>query len=461
MKKYIYTILFCAVTLTFGCTKIEQDVPDSAFLESEAIREPKDVENLLNSCYDALANRLNGTVQTFNDLMSDDLILNISDAGNKQEIYNRSTIIFNDDVKDAYYGLYLVCSRVNSMDGLYKKVGVSADQELILRAEGRFLRGLAHFEVAKLWAQPPGFTSDNSHNGIVIRSEVSEFAKPRATLKSSYDFIIEDLIYAINNLPPKGAERPGFANKNAAKALLAKVYFMRNDAGDATEAIRLIGEVIPTYTLSKDVNHYNNDSSAGEYIFQMISARVGDNRGRVFIDQYRCDNKVPAYTITKELFMNLTSDTTDKRGKNLVKSFNTGKDNEYFGITKFNKDYLSVPYLLLTDLLLTRAELYAENGNLTAAADDVNLIINRAYSDPTGKIVTAVIRKDALISRIRSERRLEFFGEGDRLQHLKRRGYNPAQTIRNGPWNCPGLVLQFHAREAGVGFEFNGTGGCN
>ena len=86
MKKYIYTILFCAVTLTFGCTKIEQDVPDSAFLESEALREPKDVENLLNSCYDALANRLNGTVQTFNDLMSDDLILNISDAGNKQEI---------------------------------------------------------------------------------------------------------------------------------------------------------------------------------------------------------------------------------------------------------------------------------------------------------------------------------------------------------------------------------------
>jgi hypothetical protein len=457
MKKYIYLITIASLILT-SCNKITEDVPDYVFTEEKAITSPQDVQNLLNSCYDALANRLNGNVQTFNDLMSDDLILSISDAGNKAEVYNRSTIIFNDDVKDMYYNLYLVCFRVNNMELYYDKVGVSPAEQIRMRAEGRFLRGLCHFEVAKLWAQPSGFSPDNSHNGIVIRDAVSQLGKPRATLKASYEFIISDLLYAIDNLP---AQNGNYASQHAAKALLAKVYYMRNLPGDAAEAIRLIGEVIPNFTFSNSINHFNNDSASSEYIFTMISTRQGDNRAGVFIDQYRSDTKTPAYTITKELYQLLTTDTNDRRGKDLVKIFNKGKENEYYGVTKFNKDYFSVPYLLLTDLLLIRAELSAENGDLATAVADANIVINRAYSDPTGKLLNVGLGQSALISLIRLQRRLEFFAEGDRLQCLKRRGVNPALTIRNAPWNCPGMVLQFHAREASTGFEFNGTGGCN
>ena len=54
--------------------------------------------------------------------------------------------------------------------------------------------------------------------------------------------------------------------------------------------------------------------------------------------------------------------------------------------------------------------------------------------------------------------------EGDRLTQSKRIGafHAPTTIIRNAPWNCAGLVLQFPASAGTVkGFVFNIEGGCN
>ena len=52
-------------------------------------------------------------------------------------------------------------------------------------------------------------------------------------------------------------------------------------------------------------------------------------------------------------------------------------------------------------------------------------------------------------------------GEGDRVQSLKRRGAADENIlIREAPWNCPGMILQFPISEQTDIFPLNQTGGC-
>lgn len=470
MKKNIYILgsLFAAAA-TIGitsCNKIEETKPDYIITQEEAIKTPADVQNLLNSCYDAFANSINGRMQTFNDLLSDDLAKPLKDDnGFKNEIYNRNTNIFNSDVSDLYRTFYVIPFRINSMEDLYTKVGVSEPDQKRMRAEGRFLRAACHFEVLKLWAQPSGFTPNNEHLGIVIRDAVSQLPKARSTVAESYAFIISDLQYAIANLPATNDDYK--ASQSSAKALLAKVYYMMNKP---TEALALLNDVIATSgkSLSGALNKFDTTAALSEFIFTTRSTGASDNRAGEFVTRYRCDNKVPEFALSKELYLLLTSDTLDKRGKNLVQLFNAGKDNEYYGCKKFNSDFFGVPYLNMTDIILTRAELAAETGDLPTAISDVNKIIYRAYADSTTKVLSGGANATDVLAEIRKQRRLELFCEGDRVQSLKRRGANntdPSYTgnlkIRNAPWSCPGLTLQFPSVETGAGFIFNGTGGCN
>src|SRR6478735_9050243 len=94
--------LFICLIVT-GCKKIPEERSPNAFTEDEAIQSEADLQNLLNSCYDAFANQLNGKIQTANDLMADDLTKPLKDdAAFQTEIYLRNTTIFNSDVGDLY-----------------------------------------------------------------------------------------------------------------------------------------------------------------------------------------------------------------------------------------------------------------------------------------------------------------------------------------------------------------------
>jgi hypothetical protein len=467
MKRTTYTYIIMLAALLgvtqWSCKKIDEARPDDTYTEEDAIKTPADVQMLLNSCYDAFANQMNGKAQTFNDLMSDDLAKPLKDdAGFKNEIYNRNTNIFNSDVGDLYRNLYLIPFRVNTLTDFYDKVGVSASERLRIEAEGKFLRAACHFEVVKLWAQPPGFTFGNEHRGIVVRDVVSQLPKARSTVAQTYEFIISDLSFAIENLPDVNGN---YATKNAARALLAKVYYMLNRPADALPLLNTVIANTNGGNLSATLNRFDNVAAQSEYIFATISTNAStDNRGGEFIGKYRCDTKQPDFVISKELYTMLTTDTTDKRGKTLVQVFNPGKDNEFYGVNKFNKDFFGVPYLHLTDMLLLRAELLAEGGgDMTTAIGDVNKVIARAYQDSTTKMVPGGSLPSVVLTEVRKQRRLEFFCEGDRVQTLKRQGGKGEANvfIRNAPWNCPGMVLQFPSVETGQGFEFNASGGCN
>jgi hypothetical protein len=179
------------------------------------------------------------------------------------------------------------------------------------------------------------------------------------------------------------------------------------------------------------------------------------NRGGEF-GMYRTDVGVPGIKTSTAMFNLGTSNASDARAAWYEES------EEYYALNKFNGDYLTVPYITITELKLTRAEAAAElNQHLATAEQDLQDIMDRAYGTGTED---APSNAAALITEVRVERRKEFVGEGDIGQQLKRRGALGENIIvRGAPWDCPGMVLQFPQSEIAniPGFVRNEEGGCN
>lgn len=459
------TAVCLILSLVFSACEKNLDVtPDPSYgLDpEEAIKSADDMQKLLNSCYDACANMMNGQFQILADLLADDITRPLNNDGNATAIFNRTGAQFNGLSNVAYAQPYYTIYRVNVMDLYYDQVTFTASEKDRLQGEAAFLRGLCHFETLKMWAQPAGYTTDNSHLGIIERTRAKNEVVLRTSVASNYSFIITDLQKAINLLPESNGV---YANKNAAKALLAKVYFTM---GNYTEALTLLNEVVSAgYTLSDSLNRFKREEVESEVIFGFVTSNSAydiNSRGSGFKANYRNDLNLPILGVSNELYALLKADTTDKRGK-LVTLLNAGQPNEIKASTKFNLNNFASPYLTLTDMLLMRAEIYALQSNSSLAIADLGLIVKRAYGATSTKYVSlSGLSAQALVDEIRLQRRLEMHLEGDRLTQMKRIGafHNTSTVIRNAPWNCPGMVLQFPASSGTVkGFVFNPEGGCN
>lgn len=458
MKK-IFIIALALISLS-SCRKWLEVKPEGSQLEEEAIRNPADLQALLNSSYDALANQYKGQVQLFNELLGDNL--EKPQSGFVASIYLRSTNFFNPDVSGLYLELYRPVFRVNYLMEKLEKKSISVDPNVEQRmiAESKFLRALCHFDIVRLWAQPYGFTADNSHLGIVIKRNTNTDPLPRSSVAAVYDFIISDLNDAIANLPE---ENGNYANKNVARALLAKVYFQMNNY---TKTKELCDLVIPAYSMDTTLNRFENALTSPENIFSFVSTGPQDNRASIFIGNFRIVNPTnpSPFRLSKSLYLAGTADVADKRSK-FYAIFNEGTSAETYGIKKFDFDFLSTPFIYLTQLKLMRAEANAQLGaDLTTAVDDVNAIISRAYGSNVNNL-PANASASQIIAEARKQRRLEFPIEGERTQDLKRIGAkeDPSGStfkIRDSRWNCPGLALQFPVNERTSVFVFNEEGNC-
>lgn len=472
-KKYILGFMALLVGSSLMLTSCEKNLevePNPTFgLDPEdAIKSPEDMQQLLLSCYDACANMMNGQLQLMNDLMGDDVTKPTNNDGGLTGIYNRQSNQFNGYLGGAYSQPYFTIYRCNIMDLYYDQISLSEAEENRLKGEAAFLRALCHFEAVKLWAQPAGYSTDNSHLGIVERTRARNEVVLRSSVSSNYNLIINDLAKAIDYLPVSNSV---YANKNAAKALLAKVYFTM---GRYNDALTLLNEVIGAgYTLSDSLNRFKRAETAQEIIFGFVSAGTVydvNSRSSTFKDAYRNDllsgSTLPILGMSDELYTLMMADTNDQRGKKFVRTVTTGTGGTFAMTTKYNMNDFATPYLTLTDMLLMRAEIHAMNGDAASALADVLPIVKRAYKPSAAKEVALTgMSAIALLDEIRLQRRLEMHMEGDRLTQLKRIGVLKGKgnlKVRGANWDCDGMVLQFPSSAGTVrGFVFNPSGGCN
>lgn len=462
MKKLSINLLICFVVLigATSCSKFLEIPPEGEIPTEDALTTPRDVQLLLNSCYDVLRSSkfMGGKMRNLSDLMGDDRD-GRSLSGNWLSYYSHNTGIFNQETRDAWSEPYIMIYRCNVLlENMDLVADLSADQKARTTAEAKFLRAVGHFELVRMFANPYGFTSDNSHDGIPLRIQASQEALPRATVGEIYAQVLSDLEDAKDVLPGTNG---GYATSWAVKAYLARVHFQMNDFQAAYD---YADEVISGggFALDTNVMARFSSTSSPENIMNLISTGSLNNSGAELGGIYRSTNlsNPPAGRMSNELYLTATADSNDLRGQNFYVLANPGQSNELVLLTRFNEPWFSVPLLHLAEMLLIRAESAAELGNLAQAEADVNAIRNRAgLAD-----VTPGLDATSLKIIIRNERRLEMVGEGHRFHDLRRQGVHdtPNLLINGSPWNCNGMMVQLpdEERSGNPTIKLNPEGGC-
>ena len=460
MKKAIYIlVLGCVAVYVSSCSKFLERKPSGAFTEEEAIKNDADLQALINGAYTDYCNKVySGKLQWVEDLLGDQAVGTLY-TGDDGEIFKRKTSIFGDYKNGLYTDVYRPAYIGNIV---LKNIGKATSAKNEIEGQAYFLRALTHFDAVRLWAQPWGFTSDNTHNGVVLRLSADVTPGERSTVKAVYESIIADLKNAENLLGDQVTL--GFASKWAAKAFLARVYFQQNDFANA---YAYADQVIKSNKFQLDAS-YANRFSIGLSKEIIFGFKFVDNNlypGGELKNRYRSDVGFSAqgrFHVTS-IFYTAATTAGDVRGtawysNTLVPGYNV--------LTKYNKNNFDVALMGYTEIKLIRAEAGAETGaaNLATAIADINDILTRAYGG-TSKNLPANALAATVITTARRERELELVGEGNRIQEIKRIGARTGTSIdrRGGQWNCPGLALQFPISEqaANASFQMNQEGGCD
>lgn len=465
-NKIIIGILALVVSITASsCKKFLDTKPEDPFLieTGDALKTEQDFQALLNSCYDVLrSNWLNGHLQSLSELMATD-VNGLAFSGDNLAFFNRSTNRFMDTNRNLWKQGYFAAYRSNVLlSEIDKKSDFSADFVSRVKAEAKFIRALVHFDMVRMYAQPYGYTADNSHLGVPIRIEANTDPIPRSSVKAVYDQIIADLKEIENVLPESNDV---YATKYAAKALLAKIYFQMNDYQNA---YNYANEVIGSgkFPLENDLTKRFDLGVATEYIFYLKSTVIGNTGASAYFGNFNSINAAQYAFIDSE-YLFYATDTTDLR---LTNWFTL--QGERYVSTKFNNgELINNPVLHTTEMLLIKSESAAELGQEAEAKSDLTLILERAGID--GNIDLNSMNSIQLITEIRNQRRKELVFEGNRLHELKRIGAASRLgvtaapivnlTIRGAAWDCPGLAVQLPDQElqGNPNIEANPQGGCN
>ncbi len=152
---------------------------------------------------------------------------------------------------------------------------IEMDEELKARllAENKFLRAYFYFFLVRAYGGVPLITEP---------LESDEFEQPRASAEEIYALIEQDLLEAIEVLPPRSgypASEYGRATRGAARALLAKVYLFQEEYQEAlqyAEAVINSGE----YSLTSDYSFIftvEGEFSSGS-VFEVAVATLPNSR---------------------------------------------------------------------------------------------------------------------------------------------------------------------------------------
>lgn len=461
--RILKTVLFtCLVALLFSsCKKFLERPKDGQLDEKDAFKTEQDLQNFLVGNYTLLGDGdfLGGRVQGLGEVLADHLE-GAAFGGDYGEIFRRRNTFFGGTRDPLYNKGYRI---INVANIVLNKLSIATTNRDNIEGQALFFRAIANFELVRLFAQPFGYSPDNSHLGIPLRTTVNLESVPRATVAEVYNQIIADLTKAEGLLPTTEQTGNYWITRWAAKAILAKVYFQMNDF---TNAYAKAKEVIDNTKAVLD-NLYTSRYSKGLSTEALFALKFETNQyqpGAEIRGNYRSDANVPFFNFSKIAFDFFVNDPSDIR-KNLYSStLQTG----FYVTTKFNKLEFDLPIVHLTEIKLILAESGAEIANnnpaaLSVAITNLNHILTRAYNG-NSRNLGANATSGLVITTARKERELEMVGEGNRYHEIKRIGARNGVNIdrRGSAWDCNGFILQFPKAEqdAMPSFKLNPEGGC-
>lgn len=314
--------------------------------------------------------------------------------------------------------------------------------------EVRFLRALGLHELLVYFAMPYAATADASHYGVpfsivpINTIDKVEEAKEagRATVKATYDQILEDLNFAEQNLTiSKKREKKSKisrAVKTAAIALKARVYQhmglwdkVIEESSKIVSASAPFSNPLDKHRLTEQPEGvFANNKDNTESIFSIENDVLDNATNNGSLSQF--------YTTVRSLVavspMIVNADfwlKEDLRREQLLMRATYGIVKDAYWSWKYRAGTVMddwTPIIRYAEVLLNYAEAEARvNGVTPKAVELLNAVRNRAVTDPEKQFKQSSFSNvDALMTAILQERRIEFLGEGRRWPDIHRLTYD-------------------------------------
>ena len=277
---------FCAIIALSACSSDFLDIDPEQNVPSEnAVVDIKTLQTAVNGVYSKLQSDAyyGRSMYVIPELMADNLYLSSRNTGRYLDFDNFIVNEENTYVEDTWNAIYeVVANATKVIDGGEKLEATTTEQQNEINqliGEVYAIRALAHFDLARLFAQPYNFTAAADHLGIpLVNTSTDENISPsRNTVSEVYAQINSDLNMAISNLT--STNNDGRFTNYAAKALAARVAIYQDNYSNA---IKYSSEVIEKGGYSLVSNENYSDIWASEFnsesIFEIINT-IADNEG--------------------------------------------------------------------------------------------------------------------------------------------------------------------------------------
>ena len=397
-SKYLIPYIVAAILIaTTGCSKKLDDVNPDTQIRFETITD-RDLPYIINGTYLALTNNSYNSYYFLHDLMSDDVETLI---GN---VYNDNAVTINDNSAGLNYQYaYRALANAN----IVIRYAEGKTDTVVLQSYGaaKFLRAYCYLRLVQYYGGLP----------IKLGGESAIDKPSRNTTEQLYDLIISDLKSAITVLPDFVAGSTYKPSKQAAHALLARVYLETGKNAEAkTEAMTVISS--GKFTLDNNFsNLFGYASTSTENIFRIGENSTSANSGLALA--YNPATSVGNYWIDSNLVKSYES--ADKRRALYSYKLNTNLGLWVYYSTKFPGEMNhAYPVLRYSELFLIAAEADARAGTVDVTRYNTLRTARNASTKSNSDFATP----QDFINEIEKERRREFVGEAVRWQDMRRYG---------------------------------------
>lgn len=457
-RVYTVAIIFCLLTFS-SCIK---DVTPSDAISTETLTSTTEgLTNAVNGAYALFKDHVmfNGTADDNNmylrqyfqlsDFASDDIVC--SQVTEDPLFYSFSLDHSPTQTNTRYfwYISYKIISDCNTVIEAVEKEPTDDPVRKQLLGECYFLRAFAHFSLVKLFARP--YTQDKSAPGIILRTSTGDPSqKARSTVEEVYAQVIADAQKAEELMnQPRGVE---YASKEAAEALLSRVYLYMDDNDKAVDySTKVINSgKFSLATKAQFPDMFADAMGSSETIFCIAFTqnedygKFGSIASMIYSDGNSGWGEEFATTSLRDL---MSKHSKDVRWEYIIPledgSGGIAKKNgiETYYISKFSfqggSPTLSSPIMFrLAEMYLNRAEANAKLGNTKQALDDVDEIRkNRGLENDLydGKVPAG----STALKVVLEERRIELAFEGHRTFDVYRNNLVMNRTYWG--YHLPGL----------------------
>jgi len=231
MKNKYFGLFITIVTLVSSCSKKLDQLPISTATTETFYKQPSDFIQGVNAIYNSLRGYPDRLL--FLSEVRSDNIYPTNDVGRDPDPINNFSlgIAPNVYVEEAWNANFNGIFKANTvLDQIGKNGSYVGSTALATRltAEARFLRAFFYFDLVRYYGKVPVIDHP------MVASEAVTIS--RSPVADVYTFIIDDLQFAVANLPTNfsgafpayGATDVGRATKYAAEAILARVYMTRS-----------------------------------------------------------------------------------------------------------------------------------------------------------------------------------------------------------------------------------------